>query len=315
MFWYPSMGELFFVNLENGGLLRGERIICKKADEFRIKLIDTGEELVFKTIEEFYVMPEKIQELRGIAKKYKWTQNKVIGYDNFDASTFLKDSTYETFNFEIVENKNNQREISVNIWMISNDTNSDEDIEQVTHKMSSLELLNKERDFNEYLPPLPHLFVKYDIMITEFTSINRFYCHFEDINTFYNGKNLTTIRKKLNDKNEIISYQKLKKLPVSGDLIMVKYDDVFYRAKVMEFANEYMCVTILLVDEGKIIENVHLNWLYKFHSRFSDYPFFAIEMEIVDITQRLSNRKMNDVEGINWMIELQKEFHLHVFVM
>lgn len=358
MWWIPCIGELFFINLENSeGLHRAERITGKE-EEVRIKLIDIGEEITYeKSGEDFYVMPENIQELPPLAKKYEWTGNNVTGCENFDKLSFLHTSIYQKFDFEVTSDHN-----AVNIWSIPKEAEDDEN-EKLRKILSAEDHLSTENAMiaiqgfstrddekrcmhynretkgcfkkgrcklnhvleleegvyrdkkeifysNQFPQTLPRVSALYEIKIIAFSSFTRFFCHIID-DEFYDGKNFQNLCKDINDQKEVAGYQKLRCLPACGELVMVFHANAYYRGKVLDLCDLNSCVPVFLVDEGNVLESVHIKSLYEYCSRFSAYPFFAIEMEIANIAAKTEIEN----DGIDRMMEMQKESNFKALIM
>lgn len=166
--------------------------------------------------------------------------------------------------------------------------------------------------YNHFAQILPKVKVLYDIQITAFSSLNRFFCFFSD-EMFYGGKSLKKLSKQLNDKMEVMKYQKLTCLPAAGELVIAKHENTFYRGKVMNLSDLNSCVAIFLVDEGSIIDSMHLNMLYEYCSRFSKYPFFAMELEVANIAPMPGNSEHE--RGIDLLMNMQKSCPFKALVM
>lgn len=151
-------------------------------------------------------------------------------------------------------------------------------------------------------PLLPKRCTYYRINIISFNEFNIFTCHYsEEHKNIYNGKSLKTLREKLNSG----SYSNMKTLPAVGELVTVKINDKFYRARVLEEMDEFMAFPVYLVDEGTYHEGILYENIFEYCVNLKEYPFFAIEMKIDNI-EPLDEENPRIKEAHNWIMAIQQ---------
>lgn len=150
-------------------------------------------------------------------------------------------------------------------------------------------------------PPQPKCNILYDIKIISFNSLNSFTCYYLDEETFYHGKSLQELRKKLNSE----PHNRLEKLPAIGELVTAKIKGKFYRARILEEMDDFMTFPVYLVDEGTYNERVLCEHIYEYCAHLKDFPFFAIEMTIADM-EPLEKNSRATTEAQNWILATQQ---------
>lgn len=142
MWWFPTLWERFFVNLE-GVLYRacrspitsGEASGCDSSKFMKIHLLDTGENHLIPLsdipLDAFYEMPPEVMEVPPLAIKCIVNNIEIEsgdgpGSDGFEQ--FIADNVYKTFAFEVVSIEDDK--LVVNVLPYASSETSSIDIDE-----------------------------------------------------------------------------------------------------------------------------------------------------------------------------------------
>ncbi|CAG9804647.1 unnamed protein product [Chironomus riparius] len=134
------------------------------------------------------------------------------------------------------------------------------------------EIFVERKDFG-LIVPQQH----YDIKIMFIISTNKFIFRFIDPD--YETK-LEDIQTKINHPSETRNYKKIAFIPEVSQLVLVKDNDEFKRAKVINDIDDSYIIWCL--DEG-CLKSANMNALYDWNLRLNDPKFLTDEMEISNI--------------------------------
>ena len=157
------------------------------------------------------------------------------------------------------------------------------------------EVFVHKKDFSEILPQ-----EHYDIKITFIMTPKKFLFRFNDPD--YHTK-LEDIQAKVNDPREVRHYTKITFIPEIDQLYLVKIDDEFKRAKVIDVIDDAYIIWCL--DEG-CLKSASMNTLYDWNLRLNDFKFLTDEMEISNIIPI----RDNDMKAKSRLLDFQKSGYL-----
>lgn len=331
MFWFPEVYELFYIDTKEG-FLRATRLPNNNydddetlEDQISLYLIDTGEAFKLKIselpMESFYVMPEDIQSIPGLAIKCQ-----LADHDSVDNETFLKTGT-QLFRFFVLENRGNSLVVDIlsletnemslnNDWMlkvaneqlestdnpqiatqgfVTNDKNICEFYDPKTggcwkgakcrqlHVMKTSEGIFADKEFVHLFENSPAqideltLPEKFNILVTEFLTVNRFICCYEGDSEAM-AENIERINNEMSD----YSLSPLQRIPANGEIVFVKSEKgLYFRARV-ETPDDDEQIQVLLLDVGEMVM-INLEQLYEMEGSFQDLPILTMEMQIDSI--------------------------------
>lgn len=142
------------------------------------------------------------------------------------------------------------------------------------------EILIKKEDYDYII-----LNESYEIVITAFRTVNRFIFRFDDPE--YKDK-AQQIQNKVNDPRNCKSFKKISHFPEIDQLVIIKKNEEFFRAKVIEHESHKYIVWCL--DFGHL-ESVYMDMMYDFVMCLQDIPFITHETEISKICPVNANNR------------------------
>lgn len=344
MFWFPEVYEMFYVET-NDGFMRATRLpsdeIIEESEDNHLTLyfVDTGEQFKFKIselpLEHFYVMPEEIQEIPGLAIKCQLGEN-FVNHAFVDDQTFLEENVgLQEFKFHIVENREDVLVVNImpmddfDEWYYDHeDDQSGAELEEMLHQMEEIittdepqvavqEFVTLDTNICEFYNPktggcfkgpsckqrhvektsegvfadkglvysfdqsqalinIHELPDNFKVEITEFVSVNRFICCYEE-----NKQAMIEVVGLINDMTDHPSPLKMR--PALRQLVIVKSENgVYLRARVEALEDDDQKFHVLLLDLGKT-ENIETKRLYDWFGELQSLPIYIMEMEIASI--------------------------------
>lgn len=150
--------------------------------------------------------------------------------------------------------------------------------------------------------PLPTIFTRVKIEITEFLDVNRFYCRYTNLKSVANEVDTATLVHEMNEKNVVVTYTPVAFRASLKQLVVVKMNDKkFFRGRVEDFiGSEADSLKVLLVDLG-VVMTVDPKSIYNWCSFYNDVHFRAFEMtigNIAPISKSLTNAGIRHVKQL-----------------
>uniref|UniRef100_A0A182NLA5 C3H1-type domain-containing protein n=1 Tax=Anopheles dirus TaxID=7168 RepID=A0A182NLA5_9DIPT len=139
--------------------------------------------------------------------------------------------------------------------------------------------------------PQPDSFVT--LLPTFIVDVNLFYAHI--IGDESNDQNHTELMTKMNDPQTVAQYRLLKRMPALGELVLAKYEEVWYRATVCEQFES--TVSVFYVDYGNTA-TVGTDEVRCWEDSFKYLPYQAVCCRIANI-QRMKPHHLEALEQLN----------------
>ena len=145
----------------------------------------------------------------------------------------------------------------------------------------------KELYFNDIAKryPLPALHSEVKIEITKFKNATSFYCRYVKSKLSKDQPTLEELTDHMNHPDEIVNYKPLTDHPSFSQLVLVKSEGMFCRARVQQLDDNESRVEVLLVDFG-YLETFQIKKIYHWCPRFNYLPFQTVEMQIANIQSK-----------------------------
>lgn len=109
------------------------------------------------------------------------------------------------------------------------------------------------------------------LLPTSITDLDMFFCHLVPAEGYHLEFN--QLADDLNNPQFVVNYKPLKLLPTIGELVLAKYENLWYRAQVIELFDN--SVTVFYVDYGNV-ETLSVDEIKACDERFKYLPFQAI---------------------------------------